>query len=105
LGETRVIERRRPEVCCWNRREYERLVATTPCECSPADFEWLVIHFVSALLVSPKQCILSCSEWGYRRDDVTDRCVLDADFETNVPSNCSTGYVSYIGVARLLLSI
>ncbi|XP_065899121.1 VPS10 domain-containing receptor SorCS1-like isoform X4 [Dysidea avara] len=76
LGETRIIERRRPDVCCWNRREYERLVAITPCECTPADFE---------------------CEWGYRRNDILDQCVLDADFGTNVPPNCSTGYRKIAG--------
>ena len=42
LGETRIIERRKPSVCCWNSRQYERLISTTPCECTAADFEWSV---------------------------------------------------------------
>ena len=42
LGEARVIERRRPDVCCWNSRQYERVISTTPCQCTAADFEWSV---------------------------------------------------------------
>ena len=52
LGETRIIERRKPSVCCWNSRQYERLISATPCECTAADFEWSVdnsIHVTYAL--------------------------------------------------------
>ena len=82
-----------------NTREYERLVATIPCDCTPADFEWLVSCVVqSTCMISPRQfCVLSVlsySEWGYRRNKIIDECVLDGSFETNVPPNCTTGYVS-----------
>ena len=40
LGSSITIERRRPEVCCKNGREYDREFAYHICECTIEDYEW-----------------------------------------------------------------
>ena len=39
LGEKTTYERRKPEVCCYNGRDYQRLVSTSVCPCRFQDFE------------------------------------------------------------------
>ena len=59
LGETRIIERRKPSVCCWNSRQYERLISTTPCECTAADFEWSVVTYIQLchVYLTTRNCV------------------------------------------------
>ena len=40
LGEQEVIERKNPNVFCFNGREYERVTDTKICKCVHADYEW-----------------------------------------------------------------
>ena len=42
LGSEVVIERRRPERCCLNGNEYDRVISVQPCACTEDDFDWLV---------------------------------------------------------------
>ena len=60
LGETRTIERRRPNVCCWNGRQYERLISTTPCQCTAADFEWLVLFLCICNIIHTATLCIEC---------------------------------------------
>ena len=39
LGERAVYERRKPEVCCFNGRSYERPINTSTCACKLQDFD------------------------------------------------------------------
>ena len=39
LGERAVYERRKPEVCCFNGRSYERPINTSTCPCKLQDFD------------------------------------------------------------------
>ena len=39
LGEMSTYERRKPEVCCFNGRDYDRPISTSSCPCKLQDFD------------------------------------------------------------------
>ena len=79
LGESRVIERRKIEVCCLSGERYERIVSVAPCDCAREDFE---------------------CDWGYRNDDYNEgKCVVDVNFANDGRTDrpCSSGYRKIAG--------
>ncbi|XP_065920049.1 VPS10 domain-containing receptor SorCS1-like [Dysidea avara] len=79
LGEARVIERRKIDICCLSGEKYERTVSATPCNCTKEDFE---------------------CDWGYKSDDYDGgRCVVDHDFdsERRTDQKCTSGYRKIAG--------
>ena len=78
LGESRVFERRKTEVCCLSGEKYVRIISAIPCECSREDFE---------------------CDWGYRSDDYNGgMCVVDSNFDGDRGNqSCTSGYRKIAG--------